>query len=180
MTERIRTGEVCSPQGGAWTPATCRSRCPPLVIQCLTGHRKPPGGTRPKLEPPAWRTNAPYVNMPITLNSGKRGSLIWRCVCSLLVYEMNIRTEKLPLPPSTLTDLPLIRFLSQPHKWGQLRTIMTSDTFQCKEIILIGQTHHSHTHGQTPAGCYGCLSVPTVTEMKVCPQEGYFLFSFVN
>lgn len=51
---------------------------------------------------------------------------------------------------------------------------MTSNTFQCKEIIPIGRNHHSHTHAQKPAGCYDCMSVPAVIEMKACPQEGFF------
>lgn len=51
---------------------------------------------------------------------------------------------------------------------------MTSNAFQCKEIIWIGRNRHSHTHAQNPAGCYDCSSVPAVIEMKACPQEGGF------
>lgn len=57
---------------------------------------------------------------------------------------------------------------------------VTGNTFQCREIIQIGQELSlKHTHMSSkgpqivPAGCYDCMSVP-LSEMKVCPQEGGF------
>lgn len=73
----------------------------------------------------------------------------------------------------------------------QVRPIEDQDEEQCIPVRRdnpdwTGTVTHMHknlpTHTHTcskgpqivPAGCYDCMSVPAVIEMKACPQEGFF------
>lgn len=68
----------------------------------------------------------------------------------------------------------------QPVRWSQLWTKMTSDAFHYKEMALIGWLMHTHTQTRSKGpqilspGCYDCMSLPAVREMKVCLQEIFF------